>query len=59
MCRGGGSPSAPPPDYRAQKEKFAADTAQYQADADAYNKKVDVFNTELSGYSDVAKVSCL
>lgn len=53
MCRGGGSPPAPPPDYRAQKEKFAADTlAQYQADADAYNQKVDAFNTELSGYSD-------
>ncbi len=52
MCRGG-SPPAPPPDYRAQKEKFAADTlAQYQADADAYNEKVDAFNTELSGYSD-------
>ncbi len=53
MCRGGGSPPAPPPDYTAQKEKFAADTlAQYQADADAYNQKVDAFNTELSGYSD-------
>tara|TARA_B100001057_G_scaffold25136_2_gene23194 strand:- start:13552 stop:15396 length:1845 start_codon:yes stop_codon:yes gene_type:complete len=52
MCRGG-SPPAPPPDYTAQKEKFAADTlAQYQADADAYNEKVDAFNTELSGYSD-------
>ena len=53
MCRGGGSPPAPPPDYTAQKEKFAADTlAQYQADADAYNQKVDAFNTELAGYSD-------
>ncbi len=52
MCGGGGSPPAPPPDYTAQKDKFAADTlAQYQADADAYNSSVDAFNEQLDGYS--------
>ena len=49
MCGGGGSPPAPPPDYTAEKAKFAADTlAGYQTEADTYNAGVNTFNTNLS-----------